>query len=215
MKLYIKKIITVAVVVIFPLIILAQKNTDGIFLFKTWLYLEHQNDDSRYNIEFPVKDSSVFSLFMNNITLRPDTLKSSGFAEDYIFLALNFKSQAERANSTDSSLLYDKKTKFLIYIGVPTLCNRYVLCVNKSTGLSYRLQGFIGNDFLNLLKDTKEGFYLHNKRLLKTKIFFKEYTVGDIDFGCIYKGLQSDQSDYKKYPCLYSCRGSNEIIWIH
>jgi hypothetical protein len=212
MLLYKKKIVFAVVTAFFCMSGFSQKNTDGNFLFKTWIYLEHINDGSRYNVEFPVKDSAVFSLFVNNINLRLDTLKSDGFSDDYIFLAVNFKSQKERAEGKDSSLIYSK-TKFLQYIVIPTLCSRYVLCINKVTGFSYRIQGFSGNDFFNLLKDVKDEFSVRYKKQLKTKTFLKEYSAGDIDFKCIYKGLQSGQYDFKKYPCLYDCRGSNEIIW--
>lgn len=195
-----------------PTIAFSQKNTDGKFLFKTWFYLEHLNDNSLYNIEFPVKDSSILTLFINDLSLKIDTLKSNGFSEEYIFLAVNLKNPEARAKGKDSSLMYSN-TRYLQYIVVPTFCNRYVLCVNKSTGFSYRLQGFIGNDFLNLLKEIKDEFYLSNKVQLKTKAFLKNYTVDYIDFECIYKGLQSGQYGSKKFSCLGNCLGSKEIIW--
>jgi len=213
MKYTIKKIILLFTFYC-PLLIFAQRNVDGNFLFKTWLYIEHENDSSVYSTDFPVKDAAVFSLFMDNISLKLDTLKTNGFPDSYIFLAINFKSPEERSKGTDSSLRYDRKTKFLNYIGVPALCNRYVLCVNKSTGLSYRLQGFTGNDFLNLLRDVRQGFYQRYKKQLKTKTFFKDYAAGQVDFECIYQGLQSGEVDPKKYPCLGDCRGQKEIIWI-
>jgi hypothetical protein len=159
-----------------PIVAFSQKNTDSKFLFKTWFYIEHLNNDSRYNTEFPVKDSSILSFFINDISLRLDTLKSNGFSEDYVFLAINLKTQDVRANGKDSSIIYTN-TRYLQYIVVPTFCNRYVLCVNKATGFSYRLQGFVGNDFLNLLKDTKDEFFLLHKKRLQIKDFLKEYTV--------------------------------------
>ncbi|MEO6455731.1 MAG: hypothetical protein ABIN97_16745 [Ginsengibacter sp.] len=190
----------------------SQKSADGTFLFKTWFYIEHINDDSRYASDFPVKDSSVFSLFINNIILRLDTLSSNGFSNDYVFLAVNLNRQT---SVVDSSIMYDMKTKFLKYIVIPAFCNRYVLCVNKINGMSYRIQGFAGNDFLILMKDIKEEFYLKTKSELKTTAFLKDYSASNIDFQCIYKGLQSNQAGSKKYPCLFNCRGSNEIIWVH
>jgi hypothetical protein len=193
----------------------AQKSADGIFLFKTWLYLEHENNSSRQNIEFPVKDSTVFSLYLNNVTLKLDTLSSTGFSKNYVFLALNFKSQAERAKGNDSSLRYNDKFSFLEYIVIPTLCNKYVLCVNQTTGLSYRLQGFSGNDFFSLLRDTKADYRSDNKKQLKNSIFFKKNQVEGIDFACIFKALRKGSYNAEKYPCLYTCRGSKEIIWIH
>lgn len=191
----------------------SQKNTDGIFLFKTWLYIEHINDDSNYNTEFPTKDFAVFSLFINNIKLRLDTLKRNGFSDKYVFLSLQLNYPSISINDSLKSLQYNNKTPFLRYIVIPAFCNRYVICINKITGFSYRLQGFTGNDFFNLLNDVKTEYNLQYKKELKTKVFLKEYGVADIDFGCIYKGLQSGQGDSKKYPCLYNCRGSNKVIW--
>jgi hypothetical protein len=191
----------------------AQKSTDGIFLFKTWFYIEHINNDSRYASDFSVKDSSVFSLFINNIDLKLDTLSSKGFSNQYVFLSLTLNEQVKNATHRSKSLVYNMETEFLSYIVIPAFCDRYVLCVNKVTGTSYRIQGFAGNDFLSLLMSIKEEFALRYKKQLKTNTFFKDYSAGGIDFKCIYNGLRSGQYNTKKHPCLYNCRGANEIIW--
>lgn len=214
MNIYLNRLFLFVMLICMHSIGFSQKNTDGIFLFKTWFYIEHINNDSRYATDFSTKDSSVFSLFINNINLTLDTISSNNFSNEYIFLAVNPKRRQE-VSITDSSIMYDKKNKFLKYTVIPAFCNRYVLCINKTSGMSYRIQGFTGNDFFVLLKDVRDEYYSKNKSVLKIKDFLKTYSVSDIDFRCIYKGLQSGSPDYQKYPCLYSCRGSNEIIWVH
>lgn len=182
----------------------SQKNTDIDFIFKTWLYLEHINNDSGYNVDFAVKDSAVFSLFVNNIKLKVDHLESEGFSKDYIFVSIN--------GSSGSSIQYDK-TEFRNLISIPLFCNRYVLCVNKLNGKSYRLQGFAGNDILTLIKDIRKQRLFNNKKF-KLRQFFKFSFVSGLDLKCLYKGIKSFSLDDKKYRCLEDCKGSDEIIWI-
>lgn len=67
-------------------------------------------------------------------------------------------------------------------------------------------------DSLKFKLNLSKIYDLRYKRPLKTKLFFKEYTADDIDFRCIYSGLQSGQYNSKEYPCLFNCRGSKEII---
>lgn len=205
-----KKIINVILFAIFFLVknasCFSQQSTDGKYLFTMWLFLEHVNQTYRTEDAFPIKDSSVFSLFTKNINFHLDTLKSTGFPDSYLFLALNLH---------DSSLIYNQSTKYLNYIGIPSFCSRYVLCVNELNGKSFRIQGFTGNDFFSLLKDLKNDVYRRNELRLTTKSFIKNYYVEGIDFKCIYKGLLSGEYDLHKYPCLYDCVGSNEIIWTN
>ena len=187
----------------------SQKNTDIDFIFKTWLYLEHINESIPSNNEYKQKDSNVFSLFVNSIKLKIDHLECEGFSNDYVFVAIN----GSNNRNSDSSIKYNE-TEFLNLLIIPRFCNRYVLCVNKLNGKSYRLQGFAGNDILTLIKDIRKQRLFNNKKF-KLRQFFKSSFVSGLDLKCLYKGIKSFSLDDKKYPCLEDCRGSDEIIWIH
>lgn len=212
-----KKMYIIFIVKLFSLLhsldVFSQNSTDGSFLFKTWLFLESKNNQSQYDIEFPVKDSAVFSLFLVNVTLDLDTLRSKGFSNNFIFLSLSLNKQSLTVNDSIKALVYNKNSPFIKYFSIPTFCDRYVLCVNRNTGLSYRLQGFSGNDFFSLLRDLNKELAFSSGEKINLKKFLKNYFVKDIDFECIAKGLKSGVYDLRKYPCLYSCRGSEEIIW--
>ncbi len=193
--------------------IFAQHTTDGKFLFKMWLFLEHDNSLSKYSTTFPVKDSSVFNLFITKIDLKLDTLKSIGFPNKYIFLALTFN-KAKGTETQESPVFYEKKTSYLEYIDIPSFCSRYVLCINKLTGTSFRLQGFTGNDFNNLFSElvNRDDTQFSTKNNITIKSFLKKYYVEGIDFKCIYEGLKSN-NNLRKYSCLSSCKKSNQVIW--
>jgi hypothetical protein len=189
----------------------SQQNTDGKFLFKMWFFVEHVNQHSRKEDDFPVKDSSLFSLFEAAINIKCDTLKSNGFTSNYTFLSVApLKNNSSR---NDSALTYSKTTQ-LLYASVPVNnCEGYVLCVNTISGRSYRLQGFYGNDFFSFLQEVKEEYQKTFSKSLSTKSFLKNYYVEGMDFNCINKGLSSGEVYPKKYPCLKKC--SDFIITIH
>lgn len=180
------------------------------FFLKHGFFWNTPNNQARLATAFPVKDSSVFSLFMNTVHLKLDTLAATGFSPEYIFLALNVNSKGTK----DRALKYDPHTPYLEYVGIPAFCQRYVLCVNTRKGTSYRIQGFTGNDFLGLLKEVQTARSIENARKLKISQLLKPYAVPGIDFKCLYEGLASGEYDTKKYPCLGNCE-KNEVIWIN
>jgi hypothetical protein len=189
-----------------------QLTTDGKFLFKMWFFIEHVNQQARMENDFPMKDSTLFSMFNSTIDLKMDTLGKKGFDNNFIFLSVAKMKNNMLVN--DSAITYNSKTKYLGYVSIPVYnCNDlgYVLCVNSISGKSYRLQGFYGNDFFSLLQEIKEDYKKSNNKWLSTKSFLKNYGVDGIDFECIYKGLGS--GDAKDYPCLRSC--SDFTITIH
>ncbi len=211
-----KKIIIIIIFFVCSCRVLSQQTTDGNFLFKIWFFIEKVNTKSREAVQYPIKDSSLFSFFNKNINLKTDTLKSKGFSKNYIFLSVMVLKDNKIIN--DSAISFSK-TSLLEYLSIPVNdCDGYLLCINTSTGTSYRLKGFLGNDFLILLKDVKGEFnnkaYNQEQKLtLSTKVFLKNYSVDGLDFKCIYQGLISGETDSKKYPCLTSCR--NAIIVVH
>ena len=199
--------------------IFSQQATDGKFIFKTWFFLERQNEVFMHGNKFDVKSDSLFNFFDSVIDLRIDTLKNKGFSNNFIFLSI-----APYKNNVpfhDSAIIY-KSFKTTpnsdVHVGIPiNNCNGYVLCINNRSGRSYRIQGFYGNDFLNLLQEVKEEFNNNaynkeQKQILSTNIFLKKYSVDGIDFKCIFQGLTSAENESKKYPCLANCRNAIGVI---
>jgi hypothetical protein len=85
MKNLVIKIILVTVLISINRIAFCQQSTDGEFLFKMWFFIEHVNNHSRTEKDFPVKDSALFSLFDSVVDLKLDTLKSKGFDSIIVF----------------------------------------------------------------------------------------------------------------------------------
>lgn len=189
----------------------SQTKTDGIFLFKMWFYIEHINKSPRIGNDYPIKDSSLFHLYQTAVKIKPDTLTKNKFTENYIFLSI--APVVDKKIIIDSVLSYNK-TKQLAFVSIPVdNCNGYVLCVNVTSGKSYRLRGFYGNDFMELLNEVKAEYLAAYNKKLSTKEFLKKYSVTGINFSCLYQGLSSGNSDTKKYPCLERC--SDLIITVH
>jgi hypothetical protein len=71
--------------------VFSQENTNGNYLFKMWLFIEKANVMTRTSNEFPIKDSSLFNFFNNNIQIRSDKIESKVFPNDYIFLQISYQ----------------------------------------------------------------------------------------------------------------------------
>jgi hypothetical protein len=189
----------------------AQQNIDGNFLFKMWFFVEKRNVDTTSmnnnlsNKQFTSKDHSLFDFFEKNISLCLDTLKSGGL-ESFVFLSA---SVSKSIKFYDSSMIkMDERTKSDLawYLLIGSNCDKYVVGINKFTGVSYRLSGFDGNDFFAFLDDEKRAYYYEHYKKLDNKQFFKECSVEGLDFKCIYNALTAiDYYDSKKYPCLKKC----------
>lgn len=187
--------------------LMAQKTSDAKFIFKTWLFLEHNNVTSRYATQFPVKDSVLFNLSLRLVNIKFDTLKTRGFSKDYIFLSVDLTGRK------DSTIKY-QKTPLIQYVDIPVdNCEGYVLCINKAKGTSYRLKGFSGNDFLGLFHETQAKYLQDINKRLSIKQFLKNYFVDELDFECLYAGLISGENDLNKFPCLKNC--SNISVTVH
>ncbi|MGF7076202.1 hypothetical protein [Mucilaginibacter sp. 3215] len=188
----------------------AQQTTDAGFIFKTWLFLEHKNNKSRYATEYAVKDSALFDLFQNGLALKFDTLRMNGFGADYIFLAVSFTKKAEPYKR---SVVY-KAPKEIGYISIAVdNCQSYVICLNKSKGTSYRLSGFSGNDFLGFLHEFQGDYRASNGEGISVKEFLSRCTVATLDFACLYEGLTEKNKTGDIYPCLRSC--SDATVTVH
>ena len=191
----------------------AQNRTDGEFLFKVWLYIEHQNDHARDIPSTAIKDSSLFQVFNDNIRLIVDTLKSNGYFRNYVFLRL--KGIKSYEDQSPGGISYkNKKSTLLIHRAIPIICDGYVLCVNKLQGTSFRLQGFEGNDLLSLINEIRDVSTLPPPtKSIEVKEIIKNLVVEGIDFNCIYKGLTDGKGDSEKFPCLKPC--SYITITVH
>ena len=184
--------------------VFAQQNTDANFIFKTLLFLDHKNFDSRYSKDFKIKDSSLFARFNTGVELNFDTLKTTGFSSEYnFFLLASYKGNLPYKTN---AIRYNLK-KQIEYVGIPVNnCDGYVICVNNITGISYRIQGFNSSDFLALIRDIQLEISTNDNKQLMDKEFLKMYSVNGIDFRCLYEGLKANPKNWYKYPCLNSCK---------
>ncbi|KAA2239033.1 hypothetical protein F0L74_22745 [Chitinophaga agrisoli] len=188
----------------------SQRTTDGIFLFKSWFFMEHVNANYRTQNVFPSKDASLFASYQKNMFIKCDTLRSQGFEEEYVFLSV--PGIENKKSWSDSTIVYGK-TRETDYMLTPTgNCEGYVLCVNTDNGKSYRLRGFLGNDFMSLLRDVRKEYEEAEHKPLSARAFLKNHGVESLDLYCIYHGLKRGKDDTDVYPCLKRCSYYTVII---
>jgi hypothetical protein len=186
----------------------AQSNTDANFLFKVWLFTDRENSKESS------KSDSFFAAFSAITELKLDKIDCNLFGIDYQFYFLklyDIKNNKFIDNVSYSRAIASNETKDYI-IPVNKYIGQYVITINPRTGMSYRIMGFNGNDFLGFLSDFKEEFKRKNKNRLSNKKFLKKYYVEGIDFNCLYKGLKAKEVDRHKYPCLIRC---SDPVSIH
>jgi hypothetical protein len=186
----------------------AQSNIDESFLFKMWLFA-----DRDINKEV-LKNDSIFSTFNDITELNLDKIECKLLGSEYqfVFLTLyNIKNNNFLDNVTYKRNLSSDEVKNY-FIPVNKYIGQYVLAINSKTGMSYRLSGFNGNDFLGFLSDFKEAYKLKYKKGLSDKEFLKQYHIEGIDFCCLYEGLKAKEVDRDKYSCLKRC---SDPISIH
>jgi len=197
----------------------AQQKTDASFLFKMWFFIEKGNvDTSSIKISWIKKDlaaknSSYFRFFDENLKLNLDTLKSDGFEDNFIFLSLDMRKKSiEHFDSANKTLGQETKSELAWYLLISSNCNRYVIGINRSSGVSYRLSGFDENDFLNFLDDVKRVYHYWSRKKLTNHMFFRDFTVDELDFRCLHKALRSKYPyDSDKYPCVRKCSAMLKI----
>ena len=180
----------------------SQENTDGSYLFKIWLFIEKMNVVTLNSNSYPTKDSSLFNLFDKNIRILPDTIESKGFPDRYIFLSLGVKKTSVNNSNRGSKIIRGDSASYFFF---PNECDEYIICIDKVSGLSYRLKGFRGNDFFSLMMEIKRQYRALYKENLDDKDFFSLYKVEGLDFRCIYEGLKSFNFQSDKYECLKPC----------
>ena len=175
----------------------AQTKTDAISIFKMQCFLDAKNNSSRYISSKIIKNDSLYNDFNNKTEFSLESLnviftKSLTFSNKFNFYVI-------------SEFLKNKNSIISVYT------KKHILAINPITGMSYRLLGFNGNDFLSFLSDFKEEYKEAFNRNISTSEFLKNYKVEGLDFECLYKGLKSDERDIKKYPCLIRV---SDPIWI-
>lgn len=168
-------------------------------IFKMQLFLNRKafvknNDDSLSNLSSSYKIfSDLFILQMNE--LKVENKLSGVLGCDYVFYEV-IESEIKRKREL-SSIEY----KYLDFECYPA--NKYILAINLKTGLSYRLSGFETNDFISFFIDFK-SYYLNRKLNIKT--FLNDFKVENLDFECMYKGLNIKKMIHNTmYPCLKKC----------
>jgi len=176
----------------------SQIQIDPISIFKMQLFLDSKN---------VIKNDSLYKAFSDVVDLKLDTLKIKGeynltesaLSPKYKFFQLKEHSYKKKLN---------EKELQLYWIFGDKICS---IAINQETGKSYRLLGFNTSDFLSFLSDFREMYKDKQGEKLSVKQFLKNYTVSEIDFKCLYKGLNSNEIDMKKYPCLIR---ASDPIWI-
>jgi hypothetical protein len=186
----------------------AQVKTDAVSIFKMQIFLDKKNADFRGMDSTSVKGDSLYRSFCDVVELKLDTLKITGnydltksaLAPKYQFYRLLEYSYNRKLNNNEQQFYW------IFGRGVS------IIAINQKTGISYRLKGFNGNDFLGFLSDLKEEYKEANDEKLTTKQFLNSYKVESMDFQCLYEGLISSELDRNKYPCL---KRESDPVWVH
>lgn len=204
------KILFLSALLIFPKFLFSQKEIDVEFIFKMHLFLDNQYAE--------VKNNYSMNMFCENIKLNLDTLYrsfSSYSNEDIAVIDIN-----ELANISQDPIIEDvsyyklnvletstisvnnqrdtlSNHSFGIYAGKQSY---YILAINVKNGLAYRLSGFRGNDFIELLMDIELG-YRKNGKFFSVKKFIKNTDIEGLNFKCLYKHLRRKRK-IKKASCL-------------
>ena len=176
----------------------SQIKIDPISIFKMQLFLDSKNI---------IKNDSLYKAFSDVVDLKLDTLKINGeynltksaLSPKYKFFQLKEHSYKKELNENELQLYWIFGDK---------ICS---IAINQETGKSYRLLGFNTNDFLSFLSDFIEIYKEKQGEKLSIKDFLKNYTVSEIDFKCLYKGLNNKEIDINYYPCLVR---ASDPIWI-
>lgn len=185
----------------------SQIKTDPISIFKMQLFLDSKNVKFKGLDTVIIKNDSLYKTFNDVVVLKLDTLTIKGeynltksaFSPKYKFFQLKEHSYKKELNENELQLYWIFGDK---------ICS---IAINQETGKSYRLLGFNTNDFLSFLSDFREDYKEKQGEKLSVKQFLKDYTVDELDFKCLYKGLNSNEIDRKKYPCLVR---TSDVIWI-
>ncbi|MBN2820071.1 MAG: hypothetical protein JXP36_13930 [Bacteroidales bacterium] len=170
------------------------------YLFKISILLD--NCSTSEKDDFPIKDNRLFEAYNKSHTLVLDTLEVSLTGDFYP----NYKYKPFKFYKVDiMDDIVNEKDYAKIGGPVAGMNTIYIICVNHATGSVYRLSGFNGNDFKNLLIDLDEVYFKSNKKRISKSSFVKNFHVETIDFKCLYQALKANSRNWKKYRCLYRC----------
>jgi len=200
---------------IYPIIILlfnsfvsfSQIKTDATSIFKMQLFLDNKNLILTGLDTAIIRDDSLYNSFSDVVNLKLDTLEIKGnyyltkssLSPKYKFFQLKEHSYRKALNELEMHLYR---------VFGDTFCS---IAINQETGKCYRLLGFNTNDFLSFLADFREEYREKQEKKLGVSYFLKNYSVNNIDFYCLNKGLKRHKVDRKKYPCLVR---ASDPIWV-
>lgn len=91
-------------------------------------------------------------------------------------------------------------TNTLFY--VKNSCTKYALVIDHITKTYYRIGGFKGNDLLQLLFKLKQSSGKSYKNVIAD---LDECQNSEINFKCMFEGLNDSPKNLWKYPCLIPC----------
>ncbi|PIE50910.1 MAG: hypothetical protein CSA38_00810 [Flavobacteriales bacterium] len=182
------------------MVVKAQSSLDIEDIFKMQLFLDKKLT-IHSSTKGVVKDNALYQIFSDSAELNIDTLKVNSalyyFIDPFQYYKVDLKNTIQNLSNEDSKI-----QSLSFFHGLNTI---YILAINSETGLTYRLKGFNGNDFLTFLRDFKEMYRKQTGNSVSNNKFIKKYKLPDVDFKCLYKGLRSGNIDIQKYPCLIRC----------
>jgi hypothetical protein len=205
-----KKVIVVVGLFCYGMPVFAQLKTDAQSVFKMLLFLDKKNISFRGMDSTASKNDSLYRAFSEAVYLKLDKLKPTKNSfeyeltgQGYNFYELRLYDQAKKKFSNNvvyKRTLSSNEGQFFGVVAGGS--DSYIIAINQSTGVSYRLKGFRINDFLAFLADFKEDYSEQSGKKPNTKTFLNNYQIEDLDFECLYNGLTDSKMDRKKYPCL-------------
>ncbi len=188
------------ILVFSSVVVKAQSSLDIEDIFKMQLFLDKKLT-IHSSTKGVVKDNALYQIFSDSAELNIDTLKVNSalyyFIDPFQYYKVDLKNTIQNLSNEDSKI-----QSLSFFHGLNTI---YILAINSETGLTYRLKGFNGNDFLTFLRDFKEMYRKQTGNSVSNNKFIKKYKLPDVDFKCLYKGLRSGNIDIQKYPCLIRC----------
>jgi hypothetical protein len=177
---------------------------DNQSIFKMQIFVDKAPYVYKSDQNIKKNDSTYFS-FSNSYELKLSKLKSNNyyqFFDDFEFLELLMYDNSRKQFADNVVLkkeLSEDANAFAIGVGKGS---RYVLAINQKNGKSYRLVGFNGNDFLELMRDFLDSYNSSASKKINSNDFLKKFEIKTVDLNCIAEGLLSKNADRIKYPCL-------------
>ena len=189
------KLLIYSILVFNCLTLKAQSSVDVEDIFKLELFLDNKFPNNSSTEDF-CKNDSLYQVFSNSTELYIDTLEVESelyeLRDPFQYYKIDLKKVHQKLSS-------DVLESLSLSYGFNSIC---ILAINPNTGLTYRLRGFNGNDYLTFLQDFKEIYKEQTGNTLSSNTLIKKYKLPEVDFKCLYKGLKANSRDTRKYPCL-------------